>query len=530
MFAVLLFFAVAFPFTLQAAMVSPAFTSFGVDRTTIQPGQEITFNMRTTAAATFVFADVNGVRVQAARQGFDFAGNQNWQLSVTPNTSQTINIFASTTNTTAGAATMFVPVTVTEINQGQGPSGGAGLAIHSIRELASLTQGTARLEVVTGPDVGAVWVHLASLGNAGFFNSQQPVSVTATSRTFIIEIRPGIAWHPQTVTVSANRVFGLGGETTQQFNLTLSQIMGTPQILNTIPAQTAQAINGIATFTVNTNAAVNHVWAVVGGQRFEGRRTGNTNQWVVDIWVNIGTNNLTAQIWASSTGVQTDAVSVMRNITRTGTGSNTWQFIDNPTFMFVSGNTARIEAVTGTSTNRVSLQIGGTTHHLTNIGTIGNTRTWAINVVVPSNITNIPVRAFTSSTASWNSTHDERWIHTQNLGGISGGQILFAQILNPPNSIDLNYQLPTLNVQIDTTGTGVLNIEIYDPLFPHINLVRWTQTSGNRWIGIITLNPSTLGLGLGVGGWGHFSLEARAVGTNNTNLGTAQLGTFSLTR
>ena len=255
----------AFPMTAHAM---PAIVSFSVDNTTVTLGQRVTFSVRTTAQTNFVFAEVGNSRVTGTRLSTDANGIQTWQVVVTPTQSANIVVYANTTNTITGAATVTIPIivegTVGNITQ-PGLIGGnvaGGLGIISVTETPATQRDHVQLTVVTGAQVNYVWVRFDTPGRYRFTNA--PISQDATTRTWRIEFQPS-HWTSQTVQVSANRVYETTGATNVNYTLTLSHPFVTSanpaiQTVNHTPNNVAANTN--VTMTIRTNADVEHVWVV----------------------------------------------------------------------------------------------------------------------------------------------------------------------------------------------------------------------------------------------------------------------------
>jgi|GEM_PF-1451889 len=102
------------PFTTAANAPIPAFTNFDPSETTIGPGGEITITIGTLTTVTHVFTEVDGTRINAAEQTqpAPATGTRNWMLTITPQTSQSITVYANTANHTQGAAAITLHIVV----------------------------------------------------------------------------------------------------------------------------------------------------------------------------------------------------------------------------------------------------------------------------------------------------------------------------------------------------------------------------------------------------------------------------------
>ena len=320
----------AFPLAVSAASL----LSVNVDRTSVTPGQTITFSIRTTPGVNYVFAEVGASRVPAQRLSADANGNQNWTLSVQPASTTNIAVFANTTNNTSGAASFSVPVTVGAAGgvttpvppTGQVPPATATgpLAIQSITETPALAANQVQLTVVVGAEANEVWVRF---DQDRFRRGQEQTGLrTATSRTFVINFQP-TSWTSQQVQVSANRVYAVAGATTENYTLTLAA----PFVRPTAPAIQQVSVSSRTvtpgsntTFTIRTNADVEHVWVVdVDGNRHNANRTGQqtatTRNWTVNF--NPGRTG-SVRVYANATDTTTNAATRTESITvQTATAS-----------------------------------------------------------------------------------------------------------------------------------------------------------------------------------------------------------------
>jgi hypothetical protein len=102
------------PFSVSASTQIPAFTSFRTTETAINAGQSVTFTIGTLAAVNHVFAEIDGVWVNAVQQTRPVppTGTKNWTLTFTPAETQTVTLLANTTNTVVNAAEIAIPITV----------------------------------------------------------------------------------------------------------------------------------------------------------------------------------------------------------------------------------------------------------------------------------------------------------------------------------------------------------------------------------------------------------------------------------
>ena len=406
----------AFPTFASASQA--AITTFSMDRTTVTQGQTITFTVTTTAQVNYVFANVGNNRVAT---GTRISGN-NWQVVVTPAAGTLgITIVANTSNNVNGAATVFVPITVTatgQQNAPQVPTPTGPLAIHSITETTALREGEVQLTVVTGPDAREVWVQF---DDTRFMRARGDVADlrTATSRTWVINFRP-TRWVPQTVTVSSNTTYVVTGAVTQNYNLTLSAPFvraAVPTIQNVTVSSRDVTPTGTTTFTIRTNADVNYVWVEnVNGTRTNATRTTQTTAsrtWTVT-FSPVSTGQ--ARVFANATNTATGAVTRTESIT---VRTQNVAIVGTPTVNWVTwanSGTIWVEVTTNQFAQRVWVELPDgrrpqLTHH-SGSGTAN--RVWRGYIENISNINQVNIRV--SETNSFNADYSR----TSTISGVRG--------------------------------------------------------------------------------------------------------------
>jgi len=394
---------IAFPVVASAA---PAIVSLDVNRTSVSQGQTITFTMRTTPQVNYVFANVDGARVQGTR-----TSDNAWSVVVSPSQSQNITLVANTTNSIDGAATLIIPVTVVGAaaappsvpagpftptaptitppriiqqtpNQPNQPVVG-GLAINSITETAAIRANYVQLTIETGVDANEVWVRFDNNPYRFRRGVEQTELRTATTRTWVIDFRPQ-RWAAQSVQVSANRSYVVSGATNRTHTLTLTAPFvpaARPSITN-IGVGNRNVTPGVqTTFTVTTNRDVSYVWLHdINGERRNASRTNqtaNAQTWSVSF---IPPNNGVVRVYANTTNTTTGAVTRTETLNVTG---QTISFVSaHASWQTTSAqpNRVRVEVVTNAIVERVWVDLpGGNRQRLTRHtggGTTGN-RTWS---------------------------------------------------------------------------------------------------------------------------------------------------------
>jgi hypothetical protein len=420
-------FLLAFPLM---AVATPAITSLQMDRTTVAQGQSITFSVRTTPEAQFVFAMTDGIRAQGTRINTDAAGNHNWQITVNPSRSTTVVIFANATNVEAGAASMSIPVTVTGtattdpgFNVIPGTPGAdvtniGPLGIANLRETPAVAQGQVRLTLNTGPEVGYVWARF----DGNLYARGTRIAQGHGYLTWTIDFRPR-SWSPQQVQVGANRVFNYTGATLQNFQLTLTQPftpITAPEIRTSTVSPQNVAPGSRATIRITTNEHVGAVWIRdMDGREVNARNiapnTATTRTWEVDF---NPSRSGSVTIFANTTRHATGAVSRQENVTVRG---QVLRIIDaRATSPSGTHNTSTVRVTTNRYAESVSIINNNRTFHLNHIsGTTGN-RVWEAEI--EGAVLDIEVRASSLRNhasvddllfiRSWNTTHfgdDDPW-------------------------------------------------------------------------------------------------------------------------
>lgn len=431
--AVLLIAAV--PFAVSAV---PAFTSVNMDRTTISSGQTVTFSVRTTSETQFVFAMVDGVRVQGSR----VSGND-WSVTVAPSRTTTVSIFANSSNDQFNASSFAVPINVTgttgttttttpnvTVQIPPAPANLGPIAIASITETPAENTGEVQLTVVTGVQTSEVWVNFDRVNNAratGRFARATMLSQTTNSRTWVINFRPA-AWASQQVEVGSNRTYNWPGATTQNYSLTLSQPFVAPVTpsINSVNVSPRNVTSGnTTTFTIATNLDVEHVWVRdVDGREHSANRTSSSahaRNWSVT-FNPVRTGNVT--VFANTTRTDSNASTRTENVTVNQGGAT---IIGTPTVSWLSGNQTRVSVTTNHMAETVWVIMPGTNNRVSLRRTDSglSNRTWSEDVWSSDPWGNITVGA-SSQTGNLNSltAEDSRNVsHTtsnnyNNFGGI----------------------------------------------------------------------------------------------------------------
>ena len=418
-------------------MATPAMVSVTMDRTSVSQGQSITFSVRTTAQANFVFAMVDGVRVQGTRINTDSSGNHNWQVTVHPTRTTTVVIFANTNNNESGAASFSVPVTVagtTAGGSGGGTTGGgtgvppvtgnlAPLQIGSITETPATAAGLVQLTVVTGVDVNETWVEF---GNPARFARGVMVDSNPSGRTWVIDFRP-TTWAVQNVRVGANRTYTWTGASVETFAVTLSNPFVppvNPMIQNVTVNPREVMPDSRTTIRITTNANAGAVWVRdIDGREHNARNvaptTATTRTWEVDIFPS-RTGNVT--IFANTSRTATGAVQHQENIVVRTHGVH----IVDARLTQGAGNTAILTVTTNRFAESVSIINNNNVFPLnpqSHFGT-GN-RTWTLTFQNPV----FPIQIRAHALPNHIGVDAELTLHDFTTG-TGGGSVGFGHILD----------------------------------------------------------------------------------------------------
>ncbi|MCL1862957.1 MAG: hypothetical protein FWF78_05275 [Defluviitaleaceae bacterium] len=453
------------------AMAAPAIVNFSMDRTTVNSGQSISFNVRTTAQTQFVFAMVDGVRTQGSRVG----NSNDWVVTVTPNRTTTVSIFANTNNSENGAAIINIPVTVgaatttvttpttPAVTIPAAPANLGPIAIASITETPATGVGYVQLTIVTGSETNEVWVNFNRTNNArgtGHFARGTMTTQDSNSRTWVVNFRPS-TWAVQQVEVGSNRTYNWPGAATQLYNLTLTQPFVapvTPRINNVNVANRTVTPGGNTTFTITTNLDVEHVWVRdVDGREHNATRStsgATTRTWRVT-FPPIRSGNVT--IFANATRNTDNAATRTENITVSHT---TGQIIGTPTASWTHhhhSNETLIQVTTNSYVQTVWATMPGTGNRVqlsrTNSGT-GN-RSWSViatdtvshgNIIINVSTTTGNLNTLTAEdTRTITRTHGTTgsgWIHSSVVWpgtstALSRGQSATFRVVTSPNITNL---------------------------------------------------------------------------------------------
>jgi len=450
-----------------------AITSFSMDRTTVNPGQDITISITASPGTSFVFADIDGARVHATRPNNT---SQNWTLRITPPRTMNITVVANTANNTVGAANVVIPVTVNTTTAQQPPVAqpSTPMSIASITETTPLREGEIQLTIVTGSAINEVWVQF---DGTLFRRGQEQVALrTATSRTWIINFRPQTL-AVQTVRVGANTSYSFAGATLQDYTITLSAPFTTQRnpLIQNVSVQNRDMMPGEqTTFTITTNTDVEFVWVVdPSGNRHNATRTSAANAiprvWTVSFAPQVGGNVI---VHANSTNIVTGAVTRTEAVTV----RNSNVVIQNATAQWVQGansGSVRVEVRTNHLAGRVWVELDNGNRRpilqMTSGGTGTQNRVWSAEIPNVGNVTSVQVRV-SENANQFNTDISENITITGVAPGTGVGNVQTNVVL--PNNlggwmqsawISHNGQGTTATLTINTQHANILEISVNSP-------------------------------------------------------------------
>ena len=210
---------------LSAPFVAPvipiAITRLSASPSTIDDGGRTDISVRTTGDVRYVWATINGSRVNARGSGAaGAAGVRTWEfLNVRPNDTQTIRVYANTTDSTTGAVSDSVRVTVRDAVQ-EPRINSASANPSSIRWQGGWDE-SSTIEVRTNPEVTHVWARVD--GGRQAYGTR--VSSSGSEHRWEIIVRASYFQGPgsRNVTVYANTSSSTSGAATRNVNISVSE-------------------------------------------------------------------------------------------------------------------------------------------------------------------------------------------------------------------------------------------------------------------------------------------------------------------
>lgn len=139
----------------------PAITRVSADRNIVAPGASAALTIRTSPNVNYVWVMVDDERVNAtSRRAGSSATVRVWNVDVSPEETQNITVYANTTNSSDGAVTDNISLTVREIGDPRVNSVTSERTTISFGERVVLT-------VTTNQDVLYVWANIGSTREEG---------------------------------------------------------------------------------------------------------------------------------------------------------------------------------------------------------------------------------------------------------------------------------------------------------------------------------------------------------------------------
>ena len=132
--------------------IAPAIQSTSLSQSTINDGARTTLTVRTNLDVEFVWAEVDGRRVNL-RRGTATAHLRSWTVEIRPDRTQTIPVFANHTDTSSGAVTDSVRVTVRDDRD----DGRGNPRIIDVSRTRVNINDSVWIEIETNSDVTHVW-------------------------------------------------------------------------------------------------------------------------------------------------------------------------------------------------------------------------------------------------------------------------------------------------------------------------------------------------------------------------------------
>jgi hypothetical protein len=278
--------------------------SVDVDRVSIASGGRVTFTIRTTTAAEYVWVEYDNSSTNATYRS-QSQGYKIWEVTITPRISQRVNIYANASRSTTGAANKTQQITVAEDK----------VQIHRVNaSRTAINEGEyTTLTIETSRNVEYISVEYDnSITNAQYERT------SADRDYWTVNISPKETQRVRITAKSRNNQYGTANET---IHITVNQTVRRPQI--------------------------------TGGPNIEGSSVVTPGEEVV---ISVSTNIEAIYVWAQTPdGGTFNAV----DVTRSGiSGGREWMIYTKPTQsgnITVYANSSR--STTGAASGRVSVEV-----------------------------------------------------------------------------------------------------------------------------------------------------------------------------
>jgi hypothetical protein len=387
------------PVTLSAIPSGEAsFTSFSVDRASVNHGQTMTFSIMTLGAG-FVFASVDGGFINGTMQSVEpTTGQTNWLITITPQASQTVVIHANAVHMVEGAAVISMPIIVHGGGEAiQAPTTASEHQIIEVMEIPATASNEVNIRIITNSTPTYVWL---SLGGGRYVQANR-VSESGGQITWERTYRPQ-QFTPHTIQISANNQYLVDQHVvTQSFNVALTAPYVptvTPRITSSSARPTTINEGERTTVTIRTNLDVEYVWLDVDGRRVNARRgnsTATTRNWTADIRPDRTQN---VRIFANSAnqeqGAATDTVRITVRDRSDSNARVTSAVLRQSTIR--SGDRVIIDVRTNEYVNNVWAMVDNQRVYGSRVSSSSSTQDWEINIWPLSSQT---IRVYGSTTS-----------------------------------------------------------------------------------------------------------------------------------
>lgn len=260
--------------------------SASVSKSSINADETVTLTVKTNSAASYVWIAYDSTTVNASHQSTDASGVKTWTVTLKPAKTQTMTAYANTKQSSSGAASRNVDITVN-----------AAAIINSVTPSKSSISAneTVTLTVKTNSAASYVWVTYDSATANASHQSTDSYGV----KTWTVAIKPS---KTQTMTVYANTKQTTSGAAVKNQAVTVDS---TVKLISTSASRTTVSAGDSITVTAKTNALTNYVWVDTGSDSVEMNFTGTDSS---------GNKNWTMTYYPQ----KTQSVSVYAGVSRWG--------------------------------------------------------------------------------------------------------------------------------------------------------------------------------------------------------------------
>ena len=266
----------------------PMFFGFTISDTSVATGGTIVIECKTNSVVSNVFLQIDGTWKQFVSSGTDSAtGIRSWSVTLLPQKSQTLEVYANRSYSRTNAALITIPVNVggtggstgggTGGNTGSGSGGGStatgdtGSASNNIVSITSVTRNSTLyysgdsvvFTVTTNAAVNDVWTRVdGEVWRKAVLNTGS----TATTKTWTLTVRPA---NSQVFDIYANTEYKTAGSVRVRQSVDLlpaNQRPVTAEIIRLNPDDTAINFGESMFIEVVTNSATTNLWVEFDGR------------------------------------------------------------------------------------------------------------------------------------------------------------------------------------------------------------------------------------------------------------------------